>query len=404
VTAVNPTERRNRPTVRLVERRTREVRLAAEDVTFLLAHARHLIDVAPAFRRGFFRLTPRGIVGWFDTPNRRLAVAPKLPWPNVRMLLGLREGGPSAEDGVEPATGLLDALASELAARLREVTRYGLVTGYAERDDAARFLRGRLRTADHIRDLAARACPSHFPITESVLDLDTAWNRVPRVVAAGLLANPDLGPAAREELATALGPWAGLPVVPLTDDDFAAAEAEARAAHYGPLLSLCRFLNDGLATGRPDRPGTGAFLIDLGRAFEHYLRRGLTSALGSRPGWSVEAHPRFGVGPSELVPDLMLRKHGRPGVVLDAKWKASGAAPDPADLHQVLAYAAVTGARSVGLVYPGRRIARRRSTVVGSDIQVSLVRVQVTGPLAECQRSLDTLTRWLCDGRGSRRA
>ncbi len=398
---MNPTERRNRPTVRLVERRTREVRLPTEDVAFLLAHARHLIDVAPAFHPGFFRLTPRGIVGWFDTPNRRLAVAPKLPWPNVRMLLGLKEGGAGGEDVVEPATGLLDALASELAARLREVAQKGVIAGYVERDDSARFLRGQLRTAEYMRDLAARGLADHFPITESVLDLDSAWNRVPRVVAAELLANPDLGPAAREELAAALGPWAGLPVTPLTDDDFAAAEAEARAAHYGPLVSLCRFLHDGLTMGRPDRPGPGAFLIDLGRAFEHYLRRGLNAALGCRPGWSVEAHPRFNVGPSELEPDLLLRKHGRPCVVLDAKWKASGTAPDPADLHQVLAYAAVTGAQSVGLVYPGRRLARRRFTVPGRDIRVELLRVQVTGPSEECQRSFDALARWVRHGRGS---
>ena len=48
-----------------------------------------MIDVVPTLDRGAYRLTPRGHVGWLDTPNRRVVIRPKLPWPNLLMLLGV---------------------------------------------------------------------------------------------------------------------------------------------------------------------------------------------------------------------------------------------------------------------------------------------------------------------------
>ena len=63
-----------RRVLRLVERCTRELPLPPGEVAFLLAHARHLIDVVPGFRRGHYRLTPRGYVGRFDTPGQRNGV------------------------------------------------------------------------------------------------------------------------------------------------------------------------------------------------------------------------------------------------------------------------------------------------------------------------------------------
>ena len=97
-----------------------------------------------------------------------------------------------------------------------------------------------------------------------------------------------------------------------------------------------------------------------------------------------------------LVPDYLLRRGGEPRVVLDAKWKAAGPTPDAADLHQILAYAAITGARRVGLVYPGRRFACREVVIPGRDIRLSLLRVRVVGTTEECRDSVGRLTRLVC--------
>jgi 5-methylcytosine-specific restriction enzyme subunit McrC len=375
-----------RRTVVLVERRTREVRLHRADATVLRDRFRGVIEVNPGAGPGRYQLTPRGVVGTLDTPRTRLTIRPKLPWPNLRMLLGLDPSGFGAGGRHDPAADLLAVLAAEFAERLREVTAAGLVRGYREADHAAAYLRGRLRTADQLRDAASRAFPAVFHVTESVFDLDVPWNQIPKAVADTLLRHPALPPAVRAAVGAAAAVLDDVtPVLP-TDELFGAAAREPRAGAYNALLALCRTLRDGL-TAADGTPGGGAFLVDLGRAFERFLEVGLDRQLRARPSWSVEAQPGFAVGDLTLRPDVLVRRRGAARWVLDAKWKRPG--PDPADLHQVLAYATVTGARRVGLVYPGTRFARR--TLRAGPVAVALVRLPVAGPTTDLPAGLARL-------------
>ena len=86
-----------------------------------------------------------------------------------------------------------------------------------------------------------------------------------------------------------------------------------------------------------------------------------------------------------------MRRKGVVRAVLDAKWKTLAAGPDAADVHQALAYAAITGAERVGLVYPGKRFGCR--TFAAAGVRLTLFRVQVVGPLGECAASLRRLAR-----------
>ena len=384
-----------RRTVRLVERRTRQVELPRAEVDFLLAHARHVIDVQPG-SAGAYRLTPRGFVGFLDGPGVRFDIRPKLPWPNLLMILGLDAAAPSGGAAIDPSAELLTVLTRELAARLDALGRGGFVGGYRDEDRESPFLRGRLRTADHLRDAAARAFPDHFHVTESVFDLDTPWNRIPKAVAAALLARPDVHASARAALAAAVRPLEAVSAGPLTDADFDAAAREPRAAGYNATLALCRLIRDGLNPAAPLEPGRGAFLLDLGRAFEEYLTATLADHLGNRSGWTVEPQARFVLGSVRgeavvLQPDVVVRRGPAVRMVLDAKWKRPG--PDAADLHQILAYAAVAGAARAALVYPGRRSARHDLTAGG--VRVSLVQLQVAGPVEECREAAARLARFV---------
>ena len=174
-----------RRTIPLTERRTRPARLPRDEAVFLMAHARHVIDVAPTAERGVYRLTPRGYVGFLDGPTVRYTIGPKIPWPNLCLLLGLAPEASGA--AVEPDGGLLAVLATAFVERLEAVTRAGLVAGYGERSTVSPFLRGKLRTADQMRDAAGRAFPGQFHIDEPVFDLVTPWNRVPKATATALL-------------------------------------------------------------------------------------------------------------------------------------------------------------------------------------------------------------------------
>jgi 5-methylcytosine-specific restriction endonuclease McrBC regulatory subunit McrC len=381
-----------RHTIRLTERRTREVRLPRTDAAFLLGHAGSVIEVVPTLDRGTYRLTPRGYVGWLDGPKRRFVIRPKLPWPNLLMLLGLDP----ASESVTPDVALLIALAEGFCDRLNAVTRAGLVQGYRETDTQSLYLRGRLRTADQLRDAAARAFPDRFHVTEPVFDLDTPWNRIPRAVAVALAGHPDLPRELRNRIRHTAAPLDVVSSSTLTHAEFDAALAEPRAACYRSLLDLCQLIHDGLKAADPTATNSGAFLIDLGRAFESYVTGSLASEFASRPGWLVEAQPRFELPvsagePVVLQPDIVVRRRATARTVLDAKWKRPR--PDPADLHQVIAYSVLTGAPHVALVYPGRRSGHRELSIPESRVRVSLFRLRVVGSVEQCRRSVAWLAR-----------
>lgn len=376
-------------TLILTERRPRAVRLPRAELAFLLGAARHVMDVAPTFRSGVYVLTPRGLVGFLSGPTVRYEVRPKLPWPNLRLLLGL--GSEPGGEPHAPAGGLLVALATAFADRLDALARTGFVAGFGEVEAVSPFLRGRLRHADQMRDAAARAFPGFFHIDEPVFDLNTPWNRAVKATASALLRRPELAPALRARIARAAGPLAAVADAAFSEDDEAAARREPRAAGYAPLLDVCGIIRRGLASFDPHATQAGAFLLDLGQAFERYLADALADALAPRPGWAVEAHPPFALGPAVLQPDLLIRKRGTPRAVLDAKWKTGPT--DAADLHQVLAYAALTGASRVGLVYPGRTDGRAVATTSDGRIRVTRYRLRVVGAEADLAASAARLAR-----------
>ncbi len=377
-----------RRTIVLVERRTREVRLHPADAAFLRDRFRSVVDVNPGAGADRYRLTARGVVGTLDAPHARLTIRPKLPWPNLRVLLGLDPTGFAAGETHDPTTDLLAVLAIEFAARLREVSGTALVRGYREADRTAAYLRGRLRTADQLRDAEMSAFPTVFHVTESAFDLDVPWNQIPKAIADALTNHSGLPTPVRADVAAAAAPLADVTPTGPTDEQFAAAAREPRACAYTSLLALCRTLRDGLAAA-DGASGSGAFLIDLGRAFERYLAAGLADQLATHSGWAVEAHPGFAVGDTVLRPDGLLRHRGDARWVLDAKWKRPG--PDPADLHQVLAYAAVCGVRRVGLVYPGSRFTCR--TLRAGPVSVALVRLPIAGPVGRLAGGVAKLGR-----------
>jgi 5-methylcytosine-specific restriction enzyme subunit McrC len=378
-----------RRVLRLVERRTRAVRLPRAEAHFLLTHARHLIDVAPAFEARTYRLTPRGFVGYLDGPTVRYFIAPKIPWPNLRMILDLSPE--TAGEPVDAEGGLLAVLAEEFAARLDAVTRAGLVAGYGVVQAVSPFLRGKLRAAEQIRDAAAGAFPDRFHVEEPVFDLNTPWHRVPKATAAALLRR-ELPRAVRQRVEAAGRPLDAVPEEAISEADYETSAAEPRATHYLPLLDVCRLILGGLSVADPLGTAGGAFLIDLGQAFERYLFASLARELADKAGWRAEAHPTFRVGTTDLRPDILLRHDGEPAAVLDAKWKTPGAV-DAADLHQILAYATVTGATRVGLVYPGRTDGRTHFDTPGGRVRVSLHRLRVVGTAGELAASITRLAR-----------
>jgi 5-methylcytosine-specific restriction enzyme subunit McrC len=384
--------------VRLTERVPRAVRLRRADVDFLLAHHREHVEVTPTGVRGVYRLTARGFAGVIPTPNRRLALRPKLPAANLGYLLNPLAPLPDFDDRSAPvdAATLLDALAGRLAVLMRDQAAAGLHRDYAERAAVTPFLQGRLDVAAQARAGPVRRDRLHCRYDEFTPDV--ACNRLAKSVADRLLARPDIDVRVKGDLRDALGGWSGVQSVPLTPELCAAEVPARRTDGYGPLLNLCRLLADGLRSGEVAGTTAGpAFLIELECVFERYVTAGIMRAVeGCLPQPLIRASPpRPGQPDFRVRPDVLLGTADRPRLVLDVKWKQLSRVALPTDdVYQVLAYAAALGASRAVLVYPGRRNRRWPYPTAGGPA-LDVVTLRVVGDRAACERSLRGLGRWL---------
>jgi 5-methylcytosine-specific restriction enzyme subunit McrC len=390
-------------TVRLTERVPADCRLTAADVAFLLAgHRRHL-EVVPAGRRGWFRLTPRGRVGVIVAPSCRLVIAPKIPLRNILYLLDPLLPPPATADRTTPAVddAVLEVLAARLAGLLQERAAAGLHRGYAERAAAGPFLHGVLDVPAQLRQADARRDRLHCRYEDFTLDVPC--NQAPRATAEALLRSGLLGEPTRAVLRRALRGFEDVAAVPLTPELFEGIALDRLTESYRPLLELCRLLADSLAPG--DAAGetpAPAFLLDLERVFERYVTRGLVEAFAGGPA-VVSVQQRHVVSPPApgqpdlpMRPDVTLDRAGGPVVVVDAKWKRPPRTALPtADVYQVLAYAAALGAGRAVLVYPGRRDRLWCYPLAQAAVDLEVRTLRVTGTPGANGRSLRRLARAL---------
>ena len=132
------------------------------------------------------------------------------------------------------------------------------------------------------------------------------------------------------------------------------------------------------------------------------MTQGLQHCFADSP-YTLEVQPQVALhepiaGQSALTlrPDLVLRRGETAVAVIDAKWKRLGGGPEPADLHQILAYATALGCSNVALVYPGRRHRSQHYPLVHGSVRLGLQTVRIRGQRHRRQRSLSRFARSLC--------
>lgn len=386
-------------TLRLTEYRPREVRLRRTDVDALLAHPRKPVEVIPTRQPRRYRLTAQGFAGVLHTPNLRIVLRPKIPAANLYLLLDPDAPPATIPDAVaaEPGTEAIDFLARRLAAAMRSRAAVGLRRGYVERSDQQPFLKGRLDVAAQARETPAAR--HWFHTTRDEFTADLPIHRLPKATAEALLISPLVAADTRAALRAAADGYVAVPAGPL---DLAALDGlptDRLSEADRSLVDLCRLLLGGLRPADAAGHVTGpAFLLNLERVFERYVERGLRMEL---PSGLVEVQREFvyhgpvPAGQPSLIgrPDFVLRRDGRVGCVLDAKWKALDGPPLAADVHQALAYATGLGCRDVRLVYPGRRHRRWRYELGEGAGILSVHTIRVAGTPDTCLKSFRRLCR-----------
>ena len=381
--------------IRLIERRARVCRLRRIDVDYLLAHHRPHVDVEFMAGRHLYRVTPRGFAGVILTPNYRLILQSKIDLPDLLFLLD-----PDDEISIRPgfagdlSAHLLDLFAAQLARLMAERSAAGLKRGYAEQAEAAAFLKGQLDLPAQMR-AAGAARREHLHCRFDELTTDILPNRLVKTTAARVVNSPLLAEHLRRELQHALAGFAEVALGPTAPESFNHALSDPFTADYRPLLELCQLLCHAVApNGLAGQRTAPFFLLDLERLFERYVARNLPQFFAGSP-YRVEVQPRvllhepIPLRPElRLRPDIVLRQDDRAIAVVDSKWKRLRNGPEPADLHQILAYAAALNCPHVVLAYPGRRSRSWTYALSAAPLRLTMQTICVSGNRQCCRAVL----------------
>ncbi|OWK34792.1 McrC family protein [Fimbriiglobus ruber] len=389
----------------VTERRPVIRRLPWADIDDLLRSFRPLVDIVPTFTRGEYRLTPRGHVGVFHTTNLTWHVRPKIGWTGFRFLLGedipARAGGPTQREADWPAE-LATLVAHRLAVLMYERATAGLLRGYAERETVSDTVRGRIDLGRQTRE--AGRIVHRFHLIEDEFTTDIAWNQIPVTVAHDLLQRIGLAPDVRLLLTRAVDLYPGVTRLSrLTPESFGRLVYDPRTTAYRPLIELCRLVDTspGPASASDNEVAhKTSLLLNLEQLFQQHVTRILSQSTRLPAGWTVNPTPPVvlrsssGTGDLELLPDLLVADAaGGTRGVWDVKWKRlAETGPEPADAHQALGYAAATGSRVAGLIYPGRRFAVRSYSADGG-VRLFVVTHRVAGTAVRLDQGIDRLVR-----------
>jgi 5-methylcytosine-specific restriction enzyme subunit McrC len=391
-------------TIVLTERRPRTCRLGPVDVQYLLVHHRSHLDLVPTDQRHVYRVTPLGHVGIIVTPRCRLVIQPKIPLQNLFLLLDPALPLPAVSDCGTATEGndVFDFLASQFAHQFARQTAAGLHRDYAQRAEQGPFLHGCLDVPAQLRENPTRKELLHSRYQDFTADV--TCNQVLKTIAEAVLNSGLAGAEVCALLRQTLSSFDGVQTMAIDSRVFDRLGFERLPEGYRPLLDLCRLLAEGLCpNGSSGARPAPAFLINLERAFERHLTRGVVTAFAGRQHWTVAVQlyriaNQAAAGQPDLAmrPDLILEHDGQPLLVVDAKWKRLP--PDSLvteDVYQVLAYATALGASSAVLVYPGGRERVWDYALTDSPIRLVVRTLSVSGTRQQCERSLQRLGRWL---------
>ena len=362
--------------VTLTERRRKVVRLTRDCAVALRRDFANVVTLSLDARPGCYEVAAGGYVGTFLAADTRFTIRPKYPLT----FLDTAAGRDFAQGhGDDPAT----TLARRFVRDFRELHAVGLLRGYAEQALDSLTVRGRLDFAAMMRE------PSrHFPIVADEFTLDHDLNRVPKAVAASLLAC-ELPAELRDALAQVTLALADVTAVPPASIRWGDFRLDPRTAHYQPILDTSRAVLCGLGAG--DAATTRLF--NLAAIFENELTARLAGdrVTPQRPVTLDSLNSS-----RTMRPDFVVRgRGGVPTAVWDAKWKTLGrGGPADDDLHQVLAYAAALGVTSCGLIYPGRR-STESVWATPSGVTVYAVTLSVTSDPRRFESAVEALKRRL---------
>jgi len=295
-----------------------------------------------------------GVVALPDGPT--IEIQPKIGEPNLVTLLRYANGTEpthlSRETELESGTNFVDTVAALFLEELEVVLSQGLRREYVDVEGREEYLRGRLNVR---RQLAGGPGKTDFECDYDEFTYDTTLNQTILCVANALSSLVDSTEISGElrEYESRLRRRVTLREVSIEEAE--QIELTRLTDYYEKVLALSRFVLkhiyiEDIVAGKG---ASYSLLIGMNDVFEQVVERTARETLDERDSWSVEGQARTdnllrGSPSIRMRPDFVIKRHGEPVLVGDAKWK-TGVKNN--DVYQVVAYQTAYDAPCV-LVYP----------------------------------------------------
>ncbi len=329
------------------------------------------MDVEPSIGRpGSYNLTPDQRVGIVSLPTLVLEIRPKIPLSSVLFLVSyacdavrlLNQIAELADDH-----NLVELLGVMLARMIQDATRRGLLNGYLSEEESVKAPRGRVLFDEQLRRHQRTTTP--IEVRHDVYTSDVLENRLLLAALAFVGRMPAQSSIFRRELFRAQGLLGAVSRRWFHPLQVPSVVFTRLNRHYRPALSLATLILRSGSLDLGDRGSDGcAFLIDMNKAFEVFVRRAIRSALGVGVATFPDVAPLTYLDQDkelQLRPDLcLIDRHQTVRWVGDVKYKRLQQSVASADLYQLLAYTIGYDLPEGTLIYAADRTAAAREYIV----------------------------------------
>ena len=352
-----------------------------------------------------YTLRPSSLVGVLSLGDLSVVVRPKIPIDRVMFMISyaLDIGVWRQEDApLVSEPDLLEALIPAFVHHTQRAIRRGLLQGYRHEEDALQTVRGRIRFGDQIRRRFDIPLPIEVSFDEFTEDIEE--NRLLRTALHILGRMPVRWPHARQSVRALRPAFASVGLGSYRRGDVPEIAYTRLNEHYRPAVELARLIIESSSLElRHGEVASTAFMIDMNKVFERFLRAALRKALPVQdPQWPEEdTKRRLTLDKAEkvrLIPDLMWRSERtrEPIFVGDAKYKRIVSMRWPnADIYQMLAYCTAADLPSGLLVYAAGEEAAAIHEVEHASKTIEVATLDLTGTpdemLAEVGRLAETV-------------
>lgn len=340
-------------------------------------------------RDGRAKLKAKQYVGVVSLPEGpTIEIQPKATGTNLLYLLRYSHGvetftAPQPTQ-LREGTTFIDALAAMFESELSRVIDQGVASGYRQRDDTERHLRGRLDIHRQIQRQGPK--PTFFECTYDEITQDTIVNQAilyATSILTGLTRDRSISQALYQHQQLLRRRVTLRPVPPIELEQI---QLNRLNAYYSDLLRLTELViqNINISNLQIGTRASFGLLVNMNTVFERAVERACKRVIRHRNDWRVVGQDaaqsiiQGGKHTVSIKPDITIYdQDDNVRLVADAKWKIGP--PSNADFYQIASYQLALNSPGC-LIYPQQNDEIESSSRVASRYDLSLTELPTSSP------------------------